>query len=81
MRRLTLYGRHNCHLCHEMHAELERLRPELGFDLETVDVHGSPELEQRYGARIPVLVCDGTELCEARLDHDAVRACVQGAHA
>ena len=81
MPQFTLYGRHNCHLCHEMQLQLEALRPALQFDLDIVDVQGVPALEHLYGARVPVLIFDGTELCEARLDLDAVRSCLSGERA
>ena len=39
---ITLYGKPGCHLCDDARAELERLRAELGFELEQVDVTPIP---------------------------------------
>ena len=58
MKRLTLYWREGCHLCEEMGRELTRRRATLGVELEAVEISGDPELEARYGHKVPVL-CDG----------------------
>lgn len=71
---LTLYGRVYCHLCHDMEVALASLREEFGFALETVDVDSDPELENRLGELVPVLMAGDRELCHYFLDHDAVRA-------
>jgi glutaredoxin len=72
MRRLTVYVRRGCHLCTDMTQALERLRPEFGFEINTVDIDTDPELLRLYTTRVPVLVADGVEICyyfleEARL--------------
>jgi glutaredoxin len=66
--RLTLYSRNYCHLCEEMIAILRRLQAELRFELEIVDVDSAPELERRYGEKVPVLTRGGEEICQYRLD-------------
>jgi len=71
--RLTLYGRRYCHLCEDMERALARLRHELGFTLEIVDVDLDPELERRYGEHVPILVGpDGREICHYFLDIQAL---------
>ncbi|WP_153099827.1 glutaredoxin family protein [Paraburkholderia hayleyella] len=72
--RLMLYGRAWCHLCDDMRAALAPLLAESGARLEVVDVDLDPALVQRYDERVPVLVCDGVELCHYRLDEARVRA-------
>ena len=42
--------------------------------VQVVDIEGQPELERRYGTRIPVLTADGEFVCAYRLDTDRVRA-------
>ncbi len=78
--RLTLYGREWCHLCDDMVAALAPLLAEFGARLEVVDVDADPALEQRYNERVPVLVCDGVELCQHRLDVAHVRAALALGH-
>jgi len=69
---LTLYGRGWCHLCEDMLAALEPLRGEFGFTLDVVDVDSNPQLETRFGERVPVLVHGERELCHYHLDTAAV---------
>jgi glutaredoxin len=71
---LTLYGRTWCHLCDDMRAALEPLLAEFGVQVEVVDIDADPALEARYNEFVPVLVCDGIELCHYHLDDDSVRA-------
>ena len=72
-RTLTLYGHAYCSLCDTMHARLLGLAEELGFVLEVVDIHDEPELEARFGERVPVL-CDAQgPICHYHLDEDALR--------
>lgn len=66
--RLTLYSRNYCHLCEEMIAALHLMQADLGFELEIVDVDSAPELERRYGEKVPVLTRGGEEICHYRLD-------------
>lgn len=71
---LTLYGRSYCHLCHDMEVALEPLREEFGFSLLAVDVDADPELDERLGELVPVLMAGDRELCHYHLDVAAVRA-------
>jgi hypothetical protein len=67
--RLTLITRAECGLCEEMHAEIEQLRqmhPLPALDL--VDVDEDTELQRRYGLDVPVLLLDGTLVCQQQLD-------------
>jgi glutaredoxin len=73
MRTVTLYGRPGCHLCEEARAELEALRPELGFALHEVDVERDETLLKRYLERLPVIALDGEELFDFFLDEGELR--------
>ena len=68
MLRLTLYARRDCHLCAEMHRDLVALGDRLAFTVETVDIDGDPDLEARYGHKVPVLVGGDEEICHYFLD-------------
>ena len=72
--RLTLYGRPECHLCHDMRAVVEAVRAEVAFDLEEVDVDGDPALVAAYGHEIPVLVVNGRKAFKYRVTSAALRA-------
>jgi hypothetical protein len=55
-----------------MRSALARLAA--GVSIEELDVGADPALEARWGARLPVLLLDGHELCHYRLDAHVLRA-------
>ncbi|WP_298134156.1 glutaredoxin family protein [Acidiferrobacter sp.] len=71
-----LYHRPDCHLCEDMARALQPLAARLGVTVCPVDIESDPDLETRYGLKVPVLVCEGTEICCYRLDEGAVRRIV-----
>ncbi len=76
---LTLFGRERCHLCEEMFEDLQPLLRGHDVRLEEVDVDSTPALRDRYGLRVPVLVCaDGEVLAEGRLDPAIVQRWLDG---
>ncbi|VVD97677.1 glutaredoxin family protein [Pandoraea anhela] len=70
----TLYGRKWCHLCDDMLAALEAMRPAWDFSVTVVDVDSDPALEAKYDEIVPVLALGARELCRYRFDVDAVAA-------
>ncbi|WP_250534397.1 glutaredoxin family protein [Caballeronia sp. AZ10_KS36] len=70
----VLYGRAWCHLCEDMRAELEPIAQRFGVAIEWIDIDDDPLLEARYNERVPVLMLDGVEVCEHRLNANAVLA-------
>lgn len=67
---LFLYTRMQCHLCDELRSELDKQ----GLSYHLIDIDSDPELVHRYGARIPVLVADDTEVCEGMFDRQCLTA-------
>ncbi len=53
---------------------LEPLAVAAGARLDVVDVDSDPTLQARYDELVPVLLCDGVELCHYHLDEARVRA-------
>jgi glutaredoxin len=72
--RLTLYGRADCHLCHEMRAVVDAVGREMRFDLEEVDVDGDPALAAAYGEEVPVLLVNGRKAFKYRVTARDLRA-------
>ncbi|MGB8692791.1 MAG: glutaredoxin family protein [Steroidobacteraceae bacterium] len=67
--RLTLVTRADCHLCEQLHNELEALRGRYPLPaVELVDVDADPQLLQRYGLKVPVLLLNDVPVCHFRLD-------------
>ena len=72
--RLTLYGRADCHLCHEMRAVVDAVGRAMRFDLEEVDVDGDPALAAAYGEEVPVLFVNGRKAFKYRVTARDLRA-------
>jgi Glutaredoxin-like domain (DUF836) len=70
----TVYSRAGCSLCEEMIAELAVLLGPLAATVRVVDIEGDPDLERRFGHRIPVLAFDDEFVCAYRLDAERARA-------
>ena len=71
----TVYSRADCSLCERLLEELaELLGPQAATAVQVIDIEGQPELERRYGARLPVLTADDEFVCAYRLDVERVRA-------
>jgi glutaredoxin len=73
MARITFYTRKDCPLCDEADHLLRRLAPELGLEVEEVDIETDPSLLDRYKESIPALALDGEPLLSAPLDESRVR--------
>jgi hypothetical protein len=50
------------------------VRDQVGFDLEVIDIGGSPELERRYRAHLPVVEIDGEQAFTYFVDSKALRS-------
>jgi glutaredoxin len=74
MIRLTLYGRADCHLCHEMRAVVDSVTREGEIELEEVDVDADAALAAAYGAEVPVLCVNGRKAFKYRVDRAALCA-------
>ncbi len=68
-----VYSRDGCSLCEAMCAELALLLGPRAEAVQVVDVGSDPELEHRYGQRIPVLTVEGEFVCAYRLDTERLR--------
>lgn len=68
-----MYARRGCHLCDEAREAILGLGDELRFAYREIDIEGDPELERRHGLRIPVVLVDGREAFEYRVDPGELR--------
>jgi glutaredoxin len=71
--RVRLYSAKGCHLCESARRVLERVRAEVPFELEEIDIGGDADLERRYRERLPVVVIDGEEAFTYFVHPDALR--------
>jgi glutaredoxin len=74
MIRVTLYGRRDCHLCHDMRAVVDAVARRVPVVVEEVDVDDDPTLRDAYGAEVPVLAVNGRKAFKYRVDAAALEA-------
>ena len=70
---VTVYHAADCGLCERAIEVVGEVHAELGFELELVDIAGSPALEARYRELLPVLEIDGVQAFAYFVDADALR--------
>jgi hypothetical protein len=71
---LTLLGKPDCHLCHEMRAVVERVLAGRDVGLVWRDVRDDPEWKRRYLLDIPVLLWGDREVARHRVSPDELAA-------
>lgn len=67
-----LLGRTGCHLCEEMELELRRALDGRDCRVTLIDIDSDPQLGERYGLEIPVLMAGEHEICHYTLDMQAL---------
>jgi hypothetical protein len=73
MTRVVLYTAAGCHLCDRAREVVERVRADVPFVLEEVEITGVPELEGRYREWLPVLELGGERAFVYFVPEDALR--------
>jgi glutaredoxin len=70
---VVLYKSAGCHLCDRAQGQLARLRDELDFAYEEIDIGGDELLEQKYREWLPVVEIDGERAFVYYVDEAAFR--------
>jgi glutaredoxin len=70
---VTLITRVGCHLCEDASALLQKLRAELGFGYDELDVDADRDRRNEYSDRVPVILIDGKEHGYWRVEEDRLR--------
>ena len=66
---LVVLSREGCGLCEDMLQALAELERTQAIPTVTVvDVDSDPELNRRYGLKVPVLLLDGSAICHYTLN-------------
>jgi glutaredoxin len=71
MPKVQMYSRPRCGLCDEARKVIEDVRASTPFEFEEISIEGDDSLELEYGLRIPVVVIDGDEFAEYRMEEAA----------
>ena len=74
---IILYSKAGCHLCDEARGHLEELAADHEINIQEIDIRRDPDLFERYRYRIPVIVVDGVERLEGRIEEEDVRALLE----
>ena len=77
--RLTIYSKPGCHLCDEMKAVVKGvIASNPAASLDEVDISTDPNLLDRYGLEIPVLLIDGKKVAKYRITEAELRKVMGG---
>ena len=71
---VTLITRVGCHLCEDASTLLQKLRAELGFGYDELDVDADRDRRNEYSDRVPVILIDGKEHGYWRVEEPRFRA-------
>ena len=76
MNRITFFTKPDCLLCRSALYVIERVRTQIPFDLETVDIsaEGKAKWFDAYREHIPVAHLNGEEIFRHHVDEGALRA-------
>jgi len=73
---VSIYSRSNCHLCEVAFGILEGMREELKFEVKKILIDESPELEEKYGEQVPVILINGEPHDFFRVDPERFRLAI-----
>lgn len=73
MRSVTLVGKPGCHLCDRARSVVVAVCADTGATFEEVSVLDDPELMDRFGEFIPVVLIDGEQHDFYRVNPDRLR--------
>lgn len=75
--RLTIYSKPGCHLCDDMksliHRVVTRHFAQHTIGVDEIDISTDPDLLDRYGLEIPVLLIDGKKVAKYRVSETELR--------
>ena len=74
--RLTIYSKPGCHLCDDMKSLVPRVvaqHPNEPIAVDEIDISSDPDLLDRYGLEIPVLLIDGKKTAKYRVSEEELR--------
>lgn len=71
--RVVLYGKPGCPLCDVAREVVEVVCADAGLDFTEVNIWDDPGSADLYADRVPVLVVDGREISQFRVDSRRLR--------
>lgn len=71
--RVTLYTREGCHLCEDARVVVQEVCDQTGVTWDEVDIDVDPDLREKYGDEVPVVLADGATVGFWRIDPAILR--------
>jgi glutaredoxin len=66
--KVTIYSRPGCHLCEEAKSAIEASGCGGLYSIEEINIDHDPELRERYGNDIPIILINGVKVFKHRVD-------------
>jgi glutaredoxin len=70
---VTVFSRSNCHLCEVALEVISEIRKEFQFTITKILIDGDPELEEKYGEQVPVILINNQPHDFVRVDPERFR--------
>jgi glutaredoxin len=70
---VTVFSRSNCHLCEVALEVISEIRKEFQFTITKILIDGDPELEEKYGEQVPVILINNQPHDFFRVDPERFR--------
>ena len=70
---VTVFSRSNCHLCEVALEVISEIRKEFQFTISKILIDGDPELEEKYGEQVPVILINNQPHDFFRVDPERFR--------
>jgi len=70
---VEIYSKSDCCLCDDAKAVLDKVRADIPFDLQEIDIESDPELLRKYGEQIPVVFIEGFKAFKFHVDEAELR--------
>jgi thiol-disulfide isomerase/thioredoxin len=71
--KVVVYVKPNCTLCVPVMETVERVRKDVDFSLEKVDIRSDPDLVTKYAHEVPVVTINGRKAFKGRINEGQLR--------
>jgi glutaredoxin len=76
---IIIFSKPDCHLCDDMKKVVRQvLANQPDVSLEEIDISDDPDLLDRYGLEIPVLMIDGKKAAKYRISEEELTKVLRG---
>jgi glutaredoxin len=73
---VSVYSRSNCHLCEVALEVISEIRKDFEFTITKILIDGDAELEEKYGAQVPVILINNQPHDFFRVDPERFRLAI-----